>query len=307
MLNLLVIKTKDCVYISKDIEKNKFGNALLQGYLFDGIEAKTTYQSGWYELPQIPSKIELITAARKTRTHWNLKEGYVATEKLPLTINATWDITVPETYSDEENPYYEISNLYEAQYEEIKESVENVEFQISVVESFDGVFKFTKKEFIPEYSLLDKINTHPALLELKPCKLSKAESYGIIRRYIKEHIDTRYAKMVDYDFCLSVYKVIKICKPEPYQFNVNWNKKKPKYETRYRNERETKIYEIAPKAYQSYTIVDEFYGDTYSEMQEKIDVYLKNIMDFINLPIQDCPHCNGMGVINIGQTTLSPN
>jgi len=44
-------------------------------------------------------------------------------------------------------------------------------------------------------------------------------------------------------------------------------------------------------------VIQGFVGKNHKDLKEKIDFYCQNLMEFINTPIEDCPHCKGAGVI----------
>jgi hypothetical protein len=155
-------------------------------------------------------------------------------------------------------------------------------------------------DYEPKYSLLDRITTHPVLLPTKQCYLTKEESYKIIRNHVKTNIDPRYARVTsDYDFCFAVEKVIELHKPYEYTVNVNaaYSRRKPKYEKRYNTTKSVKVYEVAPKVYNSYPIVEPFSGKDYDDLKKNIDEFLHNLMEMINEPVVECEHCKGRGVI----------
>lgn len=293
MLQLIAIKTKSNVYISTDIKHIRgYGVNYIKDYIFDGEKPQQTFRENWYELNKIPTTIKKFIPAKKLIKYWKLKEGYFSTEKLPETINVEYDIT----YEDEQNDYLHVSALYEPVYNIIEECYENIPFEISIIQEFEGEFKFIEQQYKVEYDFLSTLNTHPAILELKPCKLSCAESYKIIRDHVKANIDLKVSRIrSDYDFCFGVEKVIPV-EPKPYQVTVGTGKR-AKTNTKYRLNREITVFECAPKSYQSYTVVKPFEGSSYQNMLDNINNYLEDIMAEINKPLIDCPHCKGMGVI----------
>ena len=47
--------------------------------------------------------------------------------------------------------------------------------------------------------------------------------------------------------------------------------------------------------YKSYTPVKAIFANTESELKEKIDALLENLIAVINEPLNFCEHCNGTG------------
>ncbi|MCM3387229.1 hypothetical protein M3649_03670 [Ureibacillus chungkukjangi] len=289
-LKLAAIKTKDRVYISDNIKNESYFHTRLNGLLFDGELAKDTYDSKWFEIPNIPIKIEKQRPKSKTNQRYELKTGFPESELTPKIVS----------YSEFDEEYDDVRGLYTYKYDEIEEGLEEVEFEINVIEEVDGHFEMKRQEYNPIYNFLDKITTHPKLLPLRPCKLSNEESYKIIRNHVKANIDSKYARITsDYDFCFTVKKVIELYEPRQYQVDINAMHKrlKPKYETRYQRDRQVEVYQVAPKPYQSYTVVTPFEGDNYEDLLKNIDTYLDDLMKVINQPFVECECCKGTGVI----------
>ncbi|MGG1659584.1 hypothetical protein [Brevibacillus sp. NRS-1366] len=289
-LRLIAIKTKAKVFISDNIKNDSYYHSSIKNYLFDGEIPKETYRKSWYEVKTVPTKAERKVAPERINERYELKAGYPESELTPKVIY--------ERYIDEDSQYAEVIGLYEKKFELSEETYEELQFEINVIEELDQ-FEITQQQYDLRFNFLDTLNYHPVLLPTRPCKLTKEESYKIIRDYIKHNIDSRYAYVSsDYDFCFTVKKRIELYKQESYQVDVNQNtRKKPKYETRYRKTRDVTIFEVAPKAYQSYPIVQEFKGENEKDLQNNIDNYLSELINEINRPYTECVHCKGYGVI----------
>lgn len=286
-LNIIAIKTKDKVYISDNIKGKSYFSSQLTNKYFDGELPIPSYVEGWFSIKSIPQKIETIVPAQKINKRYELREQYPVSDVTPKVIEIN--------YIDEDSEYYNIRGLYELKYDLTEETKEEIEFKITILDEIEN-FEPTKEEFKIEYYLIDKLKTHPILLHTKPCKLTNEESYKIIRDYIKQNINYTYASITsDYNFCFTVKKRIKLANDLPYQVDVG--KRKPKYETRYRKFNEITIFEVAPKSYQSYTVVTPFEGKNYEDLKKNIDDYLMKLINFINEPVVECSHCNGTGVI----------
>ncbi|MGM9987354.1 MAG: hypothetical protein ACI35O_09020 [Bacillaceae bacterium] len=291
-LKLMIIKTNSNVYVSDNIKGDSYFNSRIGHLYFDGKLPEESYKKDWFIIDKVPEKIEKKKAAKRVNQRYELKEGFSETDLTPKVVSFT-DM-------NEDSDFYEVKGLYDYKYELEDEGFENVDFELHTVEEVDGDFKITKNEYNLQYNLLDRITTHPVLLPTKPCKLSSEETYKIIRAYVKNYIDPKYAVITsDYDFCFTVQKRIELYEPEKYSVNVNalHSRRKPKYETRYRKERKTVVYEAAPKPYQSYTVVEPFTGDNLEDLKNKIDTYLKELIAYINEPVVDCECCKGRGVV----------
>jgi DNA-directed RNA polymerase subunit RPC12/RpoP len=55
---------------------------------------------------------------------------------------------------------------------------------------------------------------------------------------------------------------------------------------------------MAPKKYQNYRIIEGFRGKTQEDLKNNIDSYCKKLIEFINEPVVDCPHCKGRGIVD---------
>jgi hypothetical protein len=290
-LKLIAIKTKSKVLISDNIDGSGYFHTRLTSYIIDGEKVQKTYKSDWFELKQLPQKIEKQLPAERVNKRYELREGFQETELTPKVIN--------ESCIDEDSEYYEVKGLYEFKFDELEPRTEEIEFEINVIEELDTDFEITRQDYDYKYNLLDRIQTHPMLLPTKPCSLTREESYRIIRNHIKANIDPKYASISsDYDFCLTVVKKIELYKPKQYEVNINQGtRRKPKYQTRFNNSRTVTVYETAPKSYQNYTIVEAFTGKNAEDLNNNIKLFLDELMQKINEPLIDCPHCQGNGVI----------
>lgn len=291
VLKLVAIKTNNKFLISDNVNGDNYFHTRLQSYFFDGKKAEKTYHKDWFQLNQEPIKIEKTIPAQKINQRYELKDGFQETDMTPKVIN--------EPYIDEDSEFYEVKGLYDYKYEEKEGGFEEIPFEINIVEEIDGEFEIAKMEHQVKYNLLDRIQTHPILLQNKPCYLTKEESYRIIRNHIKTYIDPKYARVTsDYDFCLTVEKVIELHKPHEYTVDVNamHKRRKPKYEKRYNTTKSVKVYQVAPKSYQSYPIVEPFSGNDYEDLKKNIDLFLNELMEMINEPVVECEHCKGRGV-----------
>lgn len=290
VLKLIAIKTKDKVYISDNVDNQSYFTSRLENLIFDGQELKNTYRRSWYELAELPTKISKHKPKKKVNQRYELKSGFPESELTPKVI----------PYNEFDESYEDVSGLYTYKYEEEEEGLEDIKFEVNIIEEIDGDFSLTEVKYKLQHNFLDTLNTHPAVLTSKYCKLSKEESYKVIREFIKSNIDTKYATITsDYDFCFTVKKNIEYYKPESYTVNVNamHKRRKPKYETRFNTHRTQTIFEVAPKPYQSYTVVTEFEGENYEDLQKNIDTYLNELITKINAPLVECECCKGLGVI----------
>jgi len=285
MLKFIIIKTKDKVLISDDIE-NKSYNTTIPQLKFDGVDAKPTFKRNWYELENIPNIITQKSNDTYNNYRYIIKSGYPTNEMIPEIIYLN-DL--------DDTQYASIRGMYDRTFDRIEGTYEEIEFEYDILLE-DENFCIENPKYPFTVKIIDQITTHPILHYQRPSSISGSDFYNIIRKYVKENIDLKYAKITsDYDFCFTVKKIIRYSEPEAYTVNIG--KRKPKYETRYRLNRDVEIFESAPKSYNGYTTQQGISGDNYKDLEEKIDKYLLDLITEINKPLVDCSCCKGLGVI----------
>jgi hypothetical protein len=293
VIKFFAITLPEKVFLSiGEIDKslmNYFSASYIYTLYFDGVKGLKTFKRNWVELPSLPKEVKMLKQEIRKVVSFHLKEGYLPSEALPKEL--------PPDYFLGKNEGNSIYELYDKIYEVVSpETFIDVEFLISKLADRSSGWTFKEIPNGIRHSLLDEIRVHPDLLQDTPCELTREESFRIIREYIKKNIDLRFSAISsDYEFCLSVVKIIPRSEKEPFQINVG--KKKPKVETQFRDNRKLECYSIAPKEYQDYPIVVPFRGNSYDDLKKNIQVFLEDLMKKINEPLMDCPHCKGLGVI----------
>lgn len=323
MLSLIAIKSNDGIYISS------LNNKYLETYLYDGKEPKGTFQENWYFLNKVPTSI-----TKKVRQEPINKRYELIDKKQFPNLKPTYkqkEVKLcdhPYSFCDCENmgltkEFYKIHSLYEHKQDIPKPINKQIEFEIDILAKINklkepGPFSFevqatewksdgTKKIGQEEirHNILDKIITPEILLHTKPCELSSKDSYDIIRQYVNDNIDSRYAEITsDFNFCFTVKKKIKLAEKEYYKVDINNSifqkrSKKPKIVTRFKDDRLVEIFEMthAQEAYKGYSVLDGFKGNNVDDLNNNIKNYLENLIKKINEPLEDCKHCKGKGVV----------
>lgn len=153
------------------------------------------------------------------------------------------------------------------------------------------------------YSELDRILTPEFALHERPCAISSYDTYRIIRTFIQDNIDSSVAKITsDYDFCFNVKKKIAV---KPYVVKTEITKSdgksyaRPRFNTRKVEYKEQECFEMTHerKGYRNYTVIEGFSGENLEGLVHKVKVYLKELIDFINTPVEECDCCKGTGHI----------
>lgn len=283
-LKFIVIETKEQgLFISDNIKGDNYFNSKIPNLFFDGLKLVTTFKSGWYKLPNMPKKVEKKGTDASINRRYELKAGFPVSDLTP-------QIILSEDWDDDSD----IRGLYSYKYDVIEGKLEAVDFEIEVLSEEEN-FYIEKPKYPATPSLITSLTAHPSLHSERPCSISGKELYKILRSYLKLNINPKYARISsDYNFCLSVEKVIS---HEPESYTVDVGKRKPKYETRYRKQRTIKVFETSPEGYSSYPTQKPISAKNQKELEEKIDVYLEEVLNEINKPLIQCTCCNGMGVI----------
>ncbi len=282
MIKFIVIKTVDSgVFIKEEI--SGYGSNI-PSYFFDGEKLERTAKDKWFKIKQIPTKIQKKGSDTYVNRRYALKAGYPISELTPQII--PWD----EFDIDDE-----ISGLYKSEFDTVEGVLEDVEFEIEVLAEEDN-FYVEKPKFPGTPLLMSELTSHPDLIDNRPCKIGSKELYKVTREYIKANIDRRYAGITsDYDFCLTVVKQISI-EPEPYYVDGG-TKRKPTKELRYKKQRGVDAYKTSPEGYSSYPTIQPISARNRKELDEKIQIFLEELIADINKPYVECDCCKGMGVI----------
>ncbi|MFI2856885.1 hypothetical protein ACH6EH_07065 [Paenibacillus sp. JSM ZJ436] len=285
-IKLIAIQTKDKVYISDNVENSSYFYTKIKSLIFDGVKPTNTYKNDWFEIACVPVVIQQELPAEQINVRYELKPAHYHTG-LPRVLKHS-------DFDEDTGQYESVYGLYERKFDLTEPKLENVAFELSVIAELED-FEVVRSDYQLQHSILDRITTHPILLTTKPCKLTRQESYEIVRKYVRQNIDPKWAKVTsDYDFCFSVSKEIS---HEPISYQVNIEKRKPKYETRYNRSRTVKAFEVAPKRYDGYPVIEPFEGKNEDDLKKNIQIYLDELMQAINKPLVECVHCKGYGVI----------
>jgi hypothetical protein len=166
------------------------------------------------------------------------------------------------------------------------------------------------KSLLSEYGWLPTIQvddiakamTPDVAWHLYPCSVDSHTTYRIIRAYVRDHIDPMVAEVTsDYDFCFTVKKKVRVV-PYIKKWEIRKDNLKsyrpPRFKTKSVDYELLEIFEMthAKERYRGYTVVDGFRGESLAELAANIDRYMKELMEVVNAPLAQCPHCHGLGV-----------
>jgi hypothetical protein len=318
---LEVIQTKKNGVFVKERSSREYYEVNLSMFLFDGKSPKPSFNKHWFVLEKVPSLMQQYVKQKDINHRYELIDTSMRSEKIPLVFKRD---DVAEYDHDEycwrfKSEYQYLRSLYALKSDPQPDKLEDVPFEIIANITLDEVqehkgfeFPVYKTNYKSEgetkitqndvtYQLLDRLVFPDIVLPERPCKLTSKQTFDIIRKHVNENIITKYAKITsDYAFCFGVSKVVPLHEPLVYTVDKNaGTKRKPKFEKRYQNARDIPIFEMthAEEKYRGYTCIEPFIGDNQEDLEKNIKTYLDKLMDFINDPLEDCPHCKGKGVI----------
>jgi hypothetical protein len=317
VLNILCVKTDKGCFISdcgatSGYDYN-YHRTQLDKLFFNGKNPTGTYYPNWYYIDSYPTTIQREVRGACVNERYELIDTTLESDKMPLVI----------PHEDHEKYNYSvIESLYKYTYDREPDYMEDVECNIQVVCEIDNYtfppkFEYsaiartgwndsyyTIKNANVEHQMLDKMIFPPVLLHNRPCKLSSKQMYDITRQYILTHIDNSVAKITsNYAFCFEVKKLVPLIEPETITYqNIfgRTKKERNKIHTAIKKYEEKSIFEMTheQEKYKGYSVIPEMYADSEAELKEKVDTWLEGLMEIINKPLCQCPHCQGTGYID---------
>lgn len=302
-----------------------------QGYVVNNgdVVPKLQFSKEWYYSPTPVTHIQKQVPQKSVPKEYSLKEPLRPTEQLPATI--PYADVVTEYDEDDEVTLWKgkhegLQGFYELKYEALPPCLEDVEIQETIVGeyevsnlsrpeemkvSFLEAVGWDRKVFTRDlqsvvcYDDIEKLLVPDFLLYTRPCKLTSAQVYKIVRAYIKDNINSSNAVITsDYDFCFNVSKRIKTKDTVTKEIKKNNNKsyRPPRFVTNPREEKK-EIFRMSwagykgTGGYDGYPCIEPWEANNLKEMQENIKTYLDELMEEINRPLEECEHCKGAGVI----------
>jgi hypothetical protein len=323
-LNIYGIKTKNGIMISDQPTGDSYRSSSLKNYFINESNPRESFHKLWFWIDAEPQKVEVKQSQSDINHRYVLIDESLESDKFPLTLVrdeiATYDSS---EYEWEWNDgYSHLRSLYKLVSDKQLDVMVEVEFKYSQLMeldeikefhgfsypvqktqwSSDGLMNFTEKN--ARNQLLDMILFPEPVHHMLPSKLTSEQFYRVIRQHVKENINPMVAEITsDYDFCFTVKKKIKLAtaiKHEKETMKSNGRSyKNRKINVSYQKVRNIEVFEMtySPKGYQGYTPIPEIVGTDTEDLKNKIDTYLEDLMKMINEPLEDCPHCNGIGVV----------
>lgn len=314
------------IYLSDIIPYIPNGVKSTESLKFNGeFREFTKLNGGWYHVPLNENLTSILKYSNQkgSISSWVLRDASYASEKIPLSFTQA----EVDAYMDDDGEYIwrnnqSIQSMYtsvtspnEVVYIDVLknrslEFIGHIEgdvhnpisekYKLHGEGSYSDSVKLTDLVDIIHYREIDKILVPLYALHTKPCSISAATSYNIIRTFVKDHIDHNHAIIKsDYDFCFSVEKII-------YTKTTEWDiglsktpmNKRPKFSRNLDSVYKTKkIFDISPKGYEKYPVAKPFTGESLEDLHNNIKSYLNELIATINKPMVACECCGGHGYV----------
>ena len=316
IIKIMVVKTDKGCFISDCFATSgydyNYHKSVIERLLFNGKLPAATYYPNWYYIEEYPTLIQIEKAGNAINKRYELNDKSIATDKMPEII----------PYEKKEDYNYDvIENLYSFKYDREPNYLEEYPCEIQVVcevynytfppqIEYTGIHKwnysntpYTIKNADVQHQMLDKMIFPAVLLHESPCKFTSKQMYDITRQYILEHINNSVAKITsNYDFCFTVKKIIPLIEPETIRFQnvfARTKRERNKIHTTVKKYDEKEIFEMtySPENYRGYSAIPEMCANSETELKEKVDKWLSDLIEIINKPLCQCPECNGTGYI----------
>ena len=313
---------------------NYQGNAHFDTYKFNGVVPNNQLVAGGSFLPllgvQSIDKVERKVHPTRFVKGYALKEDIA--EPLKSALKPFYTADEVGMYYDDDNEKNTYSNkeflavcaMYVAEYdltEEswIEEDVEHVILGTLTVENYqepekmivrmkdNGNFSSGKifdadLSNIVCYSDIERILTPEFMLHTRPCELTSAQVYKIIRAYVKENINPRAAEITsDYDFCFTVKRKVAV-KPIVKRTEVKKQNGRsyaePRFKTNTTTYKSVELFEMTDSVHKrGYTVIQGWKANSLQDMQKQVKHYLSTLMSEINSEYQECECCKGVGAV----------
>ena len=329
MITLEAYKTNLGLFV-KDVSsgKRRINDIGTEQFQVIKTPANSWSSTAWMFLEGIQQieSYEVLKLGANIHTGYILKISSIANEEIPLELSL---VDANSVYDDDAEefkwcgPYSELQALYKPVHVKSEDAWVAEEFEVKIlrslqIDSFESPIKMEVKQLVEgswgkadprtvdlasivTYEDIERLLTPEFLLHERPCTLSSSQMYSIVRRHIKDHIDSKYATITsDYDFCFTVKRKVSI-KPFVNKTEIKtqrWRSySQPKFKTQSVQHKEVEIFEMThgDKPYNSYTPINSYSANSLKEMQEFILSYLESLMEEINRPVQECSYCGGTG------------
>jgi len=305
-------------------EKVKINGKLAGDYQKITVPTNSYSSAAWTFLEGVQKieTYEVLKTGPNIHTGYILKISSIASDEIPLELSITDANAVYDDDTEEFKwcgSYSELQALYKPLHVKSEDQWVAEEFEVKVlrslqIDSFESPEKMTVKQTVDNYGGkatevdlasivyyedIERLLTPEFMLHERPCILSSAQMYSIVRRHIKDNIDAKCATITsDYDFCFTVKHKVAV-KPVTTKTEIKTSRGRsyaqPKFKTSSVQHKEVEIFEMAPKPYNGYTVISSYSANSLKDMKAFIEQYLEALIEEINKPVAECPYCNGTG------------
>jgi hypothetical protein len=214
----------------------------------------------------------------------------------------------PEFDKDEhvwKKEYENLKKYYVINYDTIPEHYTKLDFTIesyveySDIDFINGKYKVGNDSFISSDFLIRSeidqfiFGKNNLVLSQLPCQISSEDMFHIISNYVKEHINLNYAS-IRYDSKYSFEIVRRVKLHTPIQSKIKQGRRLVNQTTTHKTL--DTIYSINSE---KSPLAPSFIANSEKALCDKIDSYLKDLIDFINSPLDECPTCKGIGHVEV--------
>lgn len=314
---MLCIKTDKGCFISDCFAVGGYNynyhHTQINTLLFNGKKATETYYKNWYYIDEYPTLIQRKEPGKTINERYEIKNTSLISDNLPAVIPykeaKNYDSDVVDnlySYMCDQEPSYLKKITYDIQ---IICEIENYNFPPKI--EYTGIHTWNYSDSIytitninVQHQILDKMIFPEIILSNRPCKFTSEQMYDITRQYILENIDNSVAKIIfNYDFCFEVVKIIPLIEPKNITYKnifAQNTREKNKIHTVIKKYNELKIFSMTSmrEKYKGYPIIPEMCANSETELKEKVDMWLENLIKLINEPLCQCPQCKGLGYVN---------
>lgn len=310
ILEILVIECDD---------PKGFFYSLKQTYniLVNGNRPKDTFDSSWYFSEDEIKSVQKIIPGVLVDVSYKIKDASLVSDKIPEILTAdevflngklACDVYGTPSLDDWNPKYLHLASLYEYVPVYSEQVLEDIPFVCKLIVKAESIKDVSKRTHQYSYHIKAESLTgmlFPPIYNKTNSKiyLDATGLYSIIREEVNTRIDRRYASVQsDHDFVFRVFKRVKLHEPNIKKKEVlnahGKSYKTKRYDTRtITHSTSFCVLEICPKSYNEYQVINGIWAENEEDLWNKVDKIVNNIIEIVNKPVEECPHCKGTGVI----------
>lgn len=335
MITIYVVKTTDGkFYLSTNVQNEGYSRSSrssLSNYFINDEKPQSTFHPAWVMCDKKPEKIHTMVSQPDSNYRFELKEDVPVSKEMIESMKKSIPREDVMKYDDDEYEWYitddefkTVRGFYELKSDKNPHKESLIEFELVEIAEISeipmtadktynvlnepnwnhkGIKTAKVKELVKHY-VFDEVLCPSILLASKPCQIDGNDLYEIVRQYIKENINPKIAEITsDYRFCFTVKKKIALAKPYETKTEIKTARgksyRKPRYNTRLHTTKTVEIFEMTPpkENYRNYTPLAPIKGENQQDLQNNIEAYLEELINFINEPTVECECCGGVGVV----------